>query len=122
MLNNEIADMLKYKGYAKERIIADSAEPKSIDEIKKYGIARIRGARKGKDSIYNGIQFIKQFKVVIHPKCTNAILEFNNYAFDINSKDKNMPIDAYNHIIDPIRYALERFLQRSSIGFLKEAA
>jgi phage terminase large subunit len=45
MLNNEIADMLKYKGYAKERIIADSAEPKSIDEIKKYGIARIRGAR-----------------------------------------------------------------------------
>jgi phage terminase large subunit len=107
MLNNEIAEMLKYKGYAKEKITADSAEPKSIEEIRRCGIARIQPARKGKDSIANGIHFLKQFKIIVHPKCTNAILEFNNYAFDSNAKDKNKPIDAYNHIIDPMRYGCE---------------
>lgn len=117
MLNNEIADMLKYKGYAKEEIIADSAEPKSIDEIRGYGISRIRAARKGKDSIVNGIQFLKQFKIYIHPSCTNTILEFNNYAWDTRDGIiTNQPIDDYNHLIDPLRYGAEKHMANSQAG------
>jgi phage terminase large subunit len=119
MLNNEIADMLKYKGYAKEEIIADSAEPKSIEEIKRYGIPRIKPARKGKDSVSNGIQFLQQFEIVIHPKCTNTILEFNNYAYQTkDGRVINEPIDDYNHLIDPLRYGVEKFMTGSAIRFL----
>jgi phage terminase large subunit len=123
MLNSDIADMLRHKGRAKELIVADSAEPKSIDELKKLGIARVRPARKGKDSIANGIQFLQQFEIIVHPSCTNAILELNNYAWDTkNGKLTNVPIDGYNHIIDPMRYAMERFLVKSNISFLSNKA
>jgi phage terminase large subunit len=118
MLNNEIADMIKYKGYAKENIIADSAEPKSIDEIKGYGIYCIEGARKGADSIANGIQFLQQFKIYVKPTCTGTILEFNNYAFDTNKK--NVPIDAYNHLIDPLRYSCEKYMSQVDFSVLFE--
>jgi len=110
MLNNEIADMIKYKGYAKERIIADSAEPKSIDEIRKLGISRITAAQKGPDSVVNGIQFLKQFTIYVHPKCTNAQVELANYVWDTDKKTGkhiNKPIDDYNHFIDALRYAME---------------
>ena len=109
MKNNQIADMLKYKGYAKEKITADCAEPKSIDEIKGLGIYRIIGAAKGKDSVVNGIQFIQQFQVIIHPKCKNAIIEFNNYAWDTDKEGRatNKPIDEFNHFIDALRYSVE---------------
>jgi len=114
MLNNEIAEMLKYKGYAKEEIVADSAEPKSIDEIRGYGISRIKPARKGKDSIINGIQFLKQFTIIVHPTCTNAILELNNYAWDTrDGVITNEPIDDYNHLIDPLRYGMEKYMALS---------
>lgn len=109
MLNNEIAEMIKYKGYAKERIIADSAEPKSIEEIRRYGISKIKPAQKGKDSVLNGIQFIQQFKIYVHPKCVNTIVELNNYVWDTDKDGKmiNQPIDDYNHLMDALRYALE---------------
>jgi len=112
MLNNQIADMLKYKGCEKEIITADSAEPKSIAEIKGYGIRRIKAAVKGKDSVQNGIQFLKQFRIYVHPKCTNTALEFSNYAYDKNKEGKlmNSPIGDYNHIMDAMRYGAERFI------------
>lgn len=109
MLNNQIADMIKYKGYAKERIVADSSEPKSIEEIRLGGVYSIVGAEKGKDSVLNGIQYIKQFKIYVHPKCTNAIVELSNYIWD-KSKDGqilNKPVDDYNHLLDALRYACE---------------
>lgn len=110
MLNNDIAIMLNYKGLSKTEIIADSAEPKSIEEIKRLGIRRIKPARKGKDSILNGIQFLQQFQIYVHPKCTNMILELNNYAWDNkNGRMINKPIDDYNHLIDGLRYSVERF-------------
>ena len=122
MLNDAIAEMLEYKGYSKENIIADSAEPKSIEEIRGYGISRIVGARKGKDSIANGIQFLKQFKIILHPKCTNGILEFNNYAYETkDGKLTNNPTDAYNHIIDPMRYGCERFMSNNNFAVLFES-
>jgi phage terminase large subunit len=107
MLNNQIAEMIRYKGYAKERIIADSAEPKSIEEIRRQGISRIQAAAKGKDSILNGIQYLQQFKIYVHPKCVNTIVELSNYIWD--NKDGsfiNKPVDDYNHLMDALRYAV----------------
>ena len=113
MVNSEIASMIKYKGYAKEQIIGDSSEPKSIEELKRAGILRIKPAAKGKDSILNGIQFIQDFKLIVHPKCENTIIELSNYCWD--TKDGiaiNKPIDAYNHLMDALRYSMEQIKRK----------
>lgn len=112
LLNNELADAIKRKGYAKETIIADSAEQKSIAELKQYGLTRIKPARKGANSIQHGIQYISQFEMIVHPSCTNLINELQNYGY---KKDRatgqytSQPIDNYNHLIDALRYSLEPF-------------
>lgn len=113
MVNSEIASMIKYKGYAKEQIIGDSSEPKSIEELKRAGILRIKPAAKGKDSILNGIQFIQDFKLIVHPKCENTIIELSNYCWD--TKDGiaiNKPIDSYNHLMDALRYSMEQIKKK----------
>lgn len=108
MSNKDIANMIKYKGYSKERIIGDSSEPKSIDDIKRQGIYRLKGARKGKDSILNGIQYIQDFKIYVHPKCENTLIELSNYVWDAKEGNViNKPIDDYNHLMDALRYSLE---------------
>ena len=108
MTNKMISDMIKYKGYSKEMIIADSSEPKSIDDIQRNGIYRILPAKKGKDSILNGIQFIQDFKIYVHPKCENTIIELSNYVWsNKEGVNINKPIDEYNHLMDALRYALE---------------
>ena len=111
MSNRTIFDEIQKMGYSKERIIADSAEPKSIDELKGLGLRRIEAAKKGKDSINNGIQFIQNFEIIIHPRCTNFLTEISNYTWD---KDKfgnqiNKPIDDFNHCLDALRYGCERY-------------
>lgn len=108
LTNKDIYNEINYKGYAKERIIADSAEPKSIEELKRLGLRRIKSARKGKDSILFGIQKIQDYKIYVHPKCENTLVELNNYVWD--NKDGqvlNKPIDDYNHLMDALRYATE---------------
>lgn len=109
--NKKIAENIKGMGYGKERITADSAEPKSIDELKSLGL-RIKGAAKGKDSIKNGIQWIQDLEIIIHPRCVNFITEISNYTWD---QDKfgtklNVPIDDFNHLMDAMRYALEKYI------------
>lgn len=110
MLNNEIAQVISDLGYSKEKITADSAEQKSIMEIKTNGIDRIVPAMKGKDSVMAGIQFVSQFDIVIDERCYKTIEEFDNYTW---KKDKNTgeyynePVDTYNHCIDALRYAVE---------------
>lgn len=111
MSNKMIYDEIQAMGYAKERIVADSAEPKSIDELKGLGLRRIEAAKKGKDSINNGIQFIQNFEIIIHPRCSNFLTEISNYTWD---KDKfgnqvNKPIDDFNHCLDSLRYGCERY-------------
>lgn len=111
MSNRMIFDEIQNMGYSKERIIADSAEPKSIDELKGLGLRRIEAAKKGKDSINNGIQFIQNFEIIIHPRCTNFLTEISNYTWE---KDKfgnqiNRPIDDFNHCLDALRYGCERY-------------
>lgn len=111
MSNQRIADLIKYKGLAKEEITADSAEPKSIDQIKSLGISRIKPAKKGADSVNNGIQFLKDYDIMVHPKCTNIINEFNNYAWNTkDGKQTNSPIDDFNHGMDAMRYGVEKHI------------
>lgn len=113
MTNPMIAEMLKYKGYAKEHIVADAAEPKSIEEIRLEGIYNITAAQKGKDSILNGIQRLQQYNIIVHPRCTNTIIELGNYVWD-TGKDGNLlnkPVDEYNHLMDALRYATEQMLE-----------
>ena len=108
MSNKDITNMIKYKGYSKETIVGDSSEPKSIDDIKRNGIYRIKGAKKGKDRILNGIQYIQDFKIYVHPKCENTIIELSNYVWDTKEGNViNKPIDDYNHLMDALRYSLE---------------
>lgn len=112
MSNKAIADEIKRLGYAKERITADSAEPKSIDELKGYGL-RVKSAKKGPDSVKFGIQFIQDLTIVIHPRCVNFITEISNYMWDTDRFDKrlNRPIDDFNHLLDAMRYAMERYIK-----------
>ena len=108
LTNSMIVAELTEMGYAKELITADSSEPKSIAELREGGL-RVKPARKGPDSIRNGIQFIQDFKIIIHPRCVNFITEISNYTWE---KDKfgnmlNRPIDDFNHCVDALRYGME---------------
>ncbi len=113
MSNRDIYVTISHYGYSKERITADSAEPKSIDELKGMGL-RISGARKGKDSVLNGIQWIQDFEIIIHPRCVNFITEISNYTWDTDKfgNKLNRPIDAFNHLMDAMRYALESYIKQ----------
>ena len=109
MLNDAIAQMIINKGYGKSTIIADSAEQKSIEEIKRKGIYRIKPAAKGGGSIVQGIQQLLQYDIIVHPSCEETIKELENYAWDVDKEGTgvNKPIDAYNHCIDALRYSLQ---------------
>ncbi len=118
LVNREIALEIESMGYKKEKITCDSAEPKSIEELKQLGL-RVKAARKGKDSIMNGIQFIQDYKIFIHPRCANFITEISNYAWD---KDKfgnaiNEPIDSFNHLMDALRYGIEDYIVNKGMTF-----
>lgn len=93
----------------KELIKADSAEPKSIEEVRQLGLTRIRPAKKGPDSIRAGILKLQDYEIIVHPRCEHTIIELNNYVWDTNTDGKiiNDPIDDYNHLMDPLRYACE---------------
>lgn len=113
LTNKDIYNEIKYRGYEKEKIIADSAEPKSIEELKRLGLRRCRAARKGPDSILFGIQKLQDYKIYVHPRCENTLVELNNYVFDTkDGKILNKPIDDYNHLMDAMRYATESMEKR----------
>ncbi|PTJ03656.1 PBSX family phage terminase large subunit [Staphylococcus simulans] len=114
LLNDEIAKNIADMGYSKELIVADSAEPKSIADLRRHGLRKVVKADKGKDSIMHGIQYIQQFTIFVHPKCTNAINELSNYVWakDKNDEPMNRPIDEYNHFLDALRYSLERIRKK----------
>ncbi len=109
--NRQISDKIKSMGYGKERITADSAEPKSNDELNYLGL-RVTGAKKGADSVMNGIQWIQELKIIIHPRCVNFITEIGNYSWasDKFGNKLNKPMDEFNHEMDAMRYALEKYI------------
>lgn len=119
MSNEAIADGIKMGGYAKEKIKADSAEPKSIKRLYDLGIKHIRKAAKGKDSVNNGIDYLQDYHIIIHPKCVNFITEISNYTWDTDKttgKRINRPIDDFNHLMDAMRYAMEEFSKKKKSG------
>ena len=121
MSNEDIKDRVSEMGYSKERIKADSAEPKSIAYLRKAGLTRIRAAKKGPDSIRAGISIIQDYKIIIHPRCVNFITEISNYTWDKDKFDNaiNKPIDDFNHLMDAMRYAMEEFDGRKGVRILK---
>lgn len=119
LTNRMIYEEILGLGFAKEKIRADCAEPKSIAELRELGLTRITAARKGKDSILNGIQFIQDFKIYVHPKCESFLKEANNYIWDTDESGKriNKPIDEFNHLMDAMRYAMEEFSMGDGFSF-----
>ena len=117
MQNTAIYSNIEKLGFKKEIIVADSAEPKSIDHLKGLGLYRIKASKKGKDSINAGIQFIQDFKIFIHPRCVNFLTEISNYAWDKDKFGKavNKPIDDFNHLMDAMRYALEDYMRNNTV-------
>ena len=113
LLNNQIAEAIKALGYQKEVISADSAEQKSIAELKSLGINRAAPVSKGKGSILQGVQFIQQFDIIVDERCVKTIEELENYTWKKDRKTNeyiNEPCDSYNHCLDAIRYALQNFI------------
>ena len=119
MKNRQIAEEIIRKGYGKEKIVADSQEPKSIDELYDLGLKGIRKSRKGRDSINNGVQYIQDYKIIIHPRCVNFITEISNYLWDKDKFDNpvNKPVDDFNHLMDAMRYALESYSKGPTFSF-----
>ena len=109
-LNNQIAKHITEMGFNKSIIICDSAEQKSIDELKVAGLRNVRPSIKGKGSILQGIQKLQQYELIIHPSCGNVKEELQNYSW---TKDKqtneyiNEPVDKWNHYLDALRYSLQ---------------
>jgi phage terminase large subunit len=107
--NKQIADVLN--NYPPALVIADSAEPKSIDELKLYGI-NVAPANKGKGSVNQGIQYVQDQKCSMTKRSVNIIKEYRNYLWDTDKDGKilNVPEGGFDHTLDAIRYALESFV------------
>lgn len=113
LTNSDIAGLMKSEGYTGEMVICDSAEPKSVEELRRFGINAI-GADKGKGSIMAGIDLLKRTKVVITRRSSNIRKENRYYQWK-TKKDgsyERMPKDFQNHQIDAIRYALSYNFQQ----------
>ena len=108
LTNSDIAKVLRDNQVNRsDVVICDSAEPKSIDEIHAHGF-NTHGARKGKDSVKNGIQFLHSRPLLVTARSVNLIRELRNYKWkeDKNGKQLNEPVDNFNHAIDAMRYAI----------------
>lgn len=115
MHNTDIYREIEKLGFRKELIIADCAEAKSIEHLRGLGLSRIKASRKGRDSVNAGIQFIQDFKIIIHPRCVNFLTEVSNYCWDKDKFGKaiNKPVDDFNHLMDAMRYALEEYMKNN---------
>lgn len=104
--NKQLADI--FSNQPKALVLADSAEPKSIDELKLYGI-NILPCTKGANSVNQGIQYVQDQKISITKRSTNGIKEYRNYMWDTDRDGKsiNKPIDLWNHFLDSVRYGFE---------------
>lgn len=119
LLNDQIAEVLLQLGYGKERINADSAEQKSVAEIRQRNIPNIVAVKKPPGSVLQGIQFLHQFDIIIDERCVKTIEEFENYTWKKDKKTNeytNEPCDSYNHCTDAIRYAISTFVLNKTKG------
>ena len=111
LTNDVLADEAK-KLIGDELVVCDSAEPKSIVELRNHGV-RAAEAKKGKDSVNFGIDWLKQQIIIIDKKCINSKNEFQSYKWkeDKDGVAMRVPVDANNHIIDALRYAYENDME-----------
>ena len=119
LTNQDIAHKIKGLGIERSiEIYADSAEPKSIEEIFRMGGINIKPAKKGADSIRIGIDVLRRHKLNITKRSINAIKEFRNYKWIKNKNNEitNKPIDAFNHAVDAVRYVALNKLMVSYSG------
>ena len=118
LTNSDIAKKMEEAGVDRYmEVIADSAEPKSIEELKRMGY-NIKPASKGPDSINNGIDILKRFKINVTRESTNLIQEFRRYKWitDKDGNKLNKPIDQWNHALDAVRYVALNKLREEKKG------
>lgn len=121
MSNEAAANEIKRRSSYRQTIIADSAEPKSIDEMRRYGLP-MRGAKKGPDSIEYGIKFLQSLEKIVIDKerCPETAAEFLNYELEPDGSDgfKDGYPDKNNHTIDAVRYAMESEISHRQVRIL----
>ena len=112
--NKQLGDILKNQPQA--LIIADSAEPKSIDELKAYGLT-ILPAEKGPDSVRNGIQLVQDQRISVTKRSVNIIKEYRNYLWETDRDGKvlNVPEHTWSHSMDAGRYAMTSIIKKPSL-------
>jgi phage terminase large subunit len=118
LTNQDIAEHLRKLGIGRSwPIIADSAEPKSIEEVHRLGF-NIHPATKGADSIRNSIDILKRQPMLVTRESTNLIKELRNYTWDTDKTGASLgvPIDRYNHAIDAVRYVALNKLSANAGG------
>jgi phage terminase large subunit len=118
LTNQDIAEHLRKLGIGRSwPIIADSAEPKSIEEVHRLGF-NIHPATKGADSIRNSIDILKRQPMLVTRESTNLIKELRNYTWDTDRTGASLgvPIDRYNHAIDAVRYVALNKLSANAGG------
>lgn len=117
MSNKQIADFLLALEDQNVLVIADSSEPKSIDEIAGYGV-NIIGSKKGPGSINQGIDFVQSQKISITKRSINTLKEYKNYLWRVDREGRilNTPEDQYNHAMDALRYALSSYIKQDSFN------
>jgi len=117
--NKIIAQTIKDKGYGGQRIICDSAEPKSIAELQEEGI-KAEASRKGKDSVNHGIQLIQNYEIIVHERnCPEFKKEIQNYCWekDKDGKPTDKPDHEFSHGMDSMRYAVTKTLVGETFSF-----
>jgi phage terminase large subunit len=120
LTNDELA--IEVSRLTGDMVTCDSAEPKSIQELNKYGVHAV-GAKKGKDSVTFGIDWLKQQEIIIDAGCINMRNELSQYKWkeDAGGNALKVPVDKNNHLIDALRYAyendMEGFSPRSVVAF-----
>ena len=121
--NRALVDAIKNLPEQNTMIVADSAEPKSIDEIRSFAV-NIIPAKKGKDSIKQGIQLIQDKKIMVTKGSTNLLKEYRNYFWqtDREGRAMNVPIDDFNHCMDAIRYAMGSMESQTNVKPYKPKA
>ena len=117
--NKQIADIINNE--PKSLVLADGAEPKSIDEIKSYGVM-IRPALKGQGSVNQGIQFVQDQKISLTKRSYNIIKEYRNYLWETDKDGKilNKPEHTFSHSMDAIRYGLSEYKEQVNQTFLDD--
>tara|TARA_R110002020_G_scaffold461229_1_gene680082 strand:+ start:318 stop:1544 length:1227 start_codon:yes stop_codon:yes gene_type:complete len=114
--NFAISEKIKAMELHRHKITADSSEPKSIDSLKGKGV-RVEGAKKGPDSIRAGVDYLLEYEIIVNAHLVEFKTEFDNYAWavDRNKKSLNKPVDDFNHFIDSLRYAAERYYLKKKV-------